>query len=78
MQRTFTIKLILMQRTEKINEINKRLPYGAKKHIAEKTGLSQKTIINFFKARSVSVKTSQKIIKEVKIIVNIDKSLKDV
>ena len=67
-----------MQRTEKIKEINKNLPYGAKKHISDKTGLSQKTVINFFKGENVSVKTSQKIIKEVKMIIDIDKSLMDV
>ena len=38
-----------MQNTKRISEIEKQLPYGAKKEIANRTGISQATITRFFK-----------------------------
>ena len=51
-----------MQINEKISELNKQLPYGSKKKISEVTGLDIRTVVNFFKLRSVSIESQQKII----------------
>lgn len=38
-----------MKTNEWIKEIGKKLPYGAKVLISKRTGLTQKTVIDFFK-----------------------------
>ena len=41
-----------MQINEKILEVKQKLPVGSMKLISEKTGISQKTIGTFFKAKA--------------------------
>jgi len=58
-----------MQITEKIKELEKELPHGSKKNISETTGLDIRTVINFFKLRSVKLENQHKIINEAKKII---------
>lgn len=51
-----------MQINEKIQELNKKLPRGAKNKIAEQTGLDIRTVIKFFKLKRVRLENSHKII----------------
>ena len=40
-----------MQSTKIIIELGNKLPIGTKKRIAEKTGLTAKTVVDFFKGK---------------------------
>lgn len=65
-----------MQINEKIQKLNKKLPHGSKNKIAEMTGLDIRTVIKFFKLKSVKLENSQKIITASKdILKNINDEL---
>lgn len=50
-----------MKQTENMSLIEKKLPRGAKKVIAENTGLSYNTVCRFFKNKKTSIQTDRKI-----------------
>lgn len=45
--------IFMEQSKEKILKIASLLPWGAKKELSKRTGISQKTIVNFFKRWSI-------------------------
>ena len=55
-----------MQSKDKIEELTKNLPFGAKKRISQKTGLTQKTVINILKGRGGRTDTIKRVIKATK------------
>lgn len=67
-----------MQGASKINEINFLLSEGAKTKIAEMTGLSYRTVINFFQNKPVRINTREKILKAVQKIVKEDNALLEI
>lgn len=63
--------IFMEQSKEKILKIASLLPWGAKKELSKRTGISEKTIVNFFKGgrssfrtRSILMYESQKLIRE--------------
>jgi len=67
----------MKKRREKIKELEENLPWGSKKEISKITGLTERTIGNFFKGQSVRLVTMKKIIDAAnEIIKKQDKLLK--
>ena len=62
-----------MQSNKKINQLEQKLPRGAKKAIAKKTGLSYNTIVRYFKGYDVSFETEFKIIIETTVFLKLVK-----
>ncbi|UWY27643.1 hypothetical protein N4T20_18160 [Flavobacterium sp. TR2] len=58
-----------MQSNIKLEEIEKKLPHGAKKNISEKTGFTQKTVINALKGKSVKSETFKTVVEAAKAII---------
>jgi transcriptional regulator with XRE-family HTH domain len=59
-----------MQSKEKIIELNKKLPHGARKKIADESGLSLNTVARYFRGEKVNFTTEVLIIKGAKAIVS--------
>ncbi len=62
-----------MQSNKKITQLEQKLPRGAKKVIAKKTGLSYNTIVRYFKGNEVSFDTESKIVNEATIFLSLVK-----
>lgn len=62
-----------MQSNKKITQLEQKLPRGAKKVIAKKTGLSYNTVVRYFKGIAVSFETEMKIVNESTIFLNLVK-----
>lgn len=59
-----------MNDTEKIIRLGKALPKGAKKKIAERTGLTHQTVVNFFKTGKAYPENALKMIEEAMVFYN--------
>jgi hypothetical protein len=52
----------MSQRNKKIKELEAKLPYGSKKEISKRTGLTEKTVGRFFRCQSTRLVIMGKII----------------
>lgn len=59
-----------MNDTEKIIRLGKTLPKGAKKKIAERTGLTHQTVVKFFKTGKAYPENALKMIEEAMVFYN--------
>lgn len=62
-----------MQSNKKITQLEQKMPRGAKKVIAKKTGLSYNTVVRYFKGYEVSFETESKIITEATVFLGLVK-----
>lgn len=61
----------MTQSNKKIKEIGKKLPHGAKKKIAQTTGLSYNTVAGYFRGNEVSFYTEALILANAKAIIDL-------
>ncbi|WP_405346992.1 hypothetical protein [Flavobacterium oreochromis] len=66
-----------MQNSKKIKQLKSNLPRGAKKIIANKTGLAYGTVCAYLNGRKVSFETESKIITEIAIIIDLTKKVNE-
>jgi len=59
----------MVQSKEKVIELGKKLPWGAKKEISKRTGITEKTVSLFFRGSNTRYDNSLKILKEANSIV---------